>query len=123
MWACGRGTTGVLGFSNNGVDPELKDYLLPEKVTLPERVLQLSVGLYHSIALTESGAVYTWGMSSFGQCGRQPLELIKRRNKSGPGTFDFTVECMLPGKISLPSGMKIVKVVAGFYESAIITGI
>ena len=42
---------------------------LPTLVHIPELVISLAVGLNHSLAVTESGALVSWGYSEHGQCG------------------------------------------------------
>jgi alpha-tubulin suppressor-like RCC1 family protein len=40
-----------------------------KNVTLQGKVIEISSGLYHSLALTDKGEVIGWGLNSFGQIG------------------------------------------------------
>jgi uncharacterized repeat protein (TIGR02543 family) len=55
-----------------------------------EKIIQMSLEYFHSIALTTSGRVFTWGYNGFGQLGddtllskRLPVEITQRFNLSG----------------------------------------
>ena len=65
VWSWGRGNFGKLGHG----DEQLQ--LLPKKVEAfaGQRVLAVSAGGYHSLALTGDGAVFTWGKGGFGCLG------------------------------------------------------
>lgn len=39
------------------------------------KMIQLSLGLWHSLALSENNTVYSWGNSSYGQCMQRMLHL------------------------------------------------
>ena len=122
VWVCGRGNTGTLGYCKNGVKI-LEDQFIPVHVELPEKIVQISCGQNHNVALSESGVVYTWGSSKFGQCGRPPAELVKMLviNPAAPGKSEFEIEFMHPGPIFVPSSMKVKRIKAGFYQTAIFT--
>ena len=60
----GEADGGKLGLGDRGED---RDW--PSEVTIPETVARVSCGSNHSLALTQSGRVYTWGQSSHGQLG------------------------------------------------------
>jgi alpha-tubulin suppressor-like RCC1 family protein len=65
VYAWGRNSWGQIG---NGCN----DYqLIPIKVKgfNNERVVMISCGAYHSMALTECGHVYSWGYNGWGQLG------------------------------------------------------
>ena len=38
-----------------------------------ETIIQVSTGRYHTIALSEAGSVYTWGLNDWGQLGRSAV--------------------------------------------------
>ena len=54
-----------------GLGPEMghTDQTSPCEVTLPEPVTSVSCGSGHTMVITVSGHVYTWGQSSHGQLG------------------------------------------------------
>ena len=72
-WGCGAFTDG----NNDGVIPalgqpdSLEETLEPTKVALPGRAAAAAAGAYHSVVLTEDGAVYTFGAAQLGQLGRK----------------------------------------------------
>lgn len=45
----------------------------PQRVETPPglRFVDVAAGRYHSVALTDAGEVYTWGLNDVGQLGRQ----------------------------------------------------
>ena len=62
LWSWGRGRDGVLGHGDQ------QDQLLPKKVEAfaGRRVVAVSAGVWHSLAITADGAVWSWGK---GECG------------------------------------------------------
>jgi alpha-tubulin suppressor-like RCC1 family protein len=65
VYAWGENYSGQIGNGCNG------DQLIPIKVKgfKNERVVMISCGSRHSMALTECGHVYSWGENNFGQLG------------------------------------------------------
>ena len=65
VWSWGYGGQGQLGHG----DQELQ--LLPKKIEAlaDQRIVAVSAGAYHSIALAADGAVWSWGYGTFGQLG------------------------------------------------------
>ncbi|KDO23559.1 hypothetical protein SPRG_10752 [Saprolegnia parasitica CBS 223.65] len=58
---------GALGQLGHGTRRSLME---PELVTgLPEPIIGVAAGSHHSVAVDETGAVYTWGHSEYGQHG------------------------------------------------------
>ena len=56
LYAWGEGGCGQLGHGND------EDQLLPKRVEgLQERVCSVAAGPNHSLAVTQSGALYSWG--------------------------------------------------------------
>ncbi|CAG2161697.1 unnamed protein product [Oppiella nova] len=85
--SCGNSHTLVLtregrvyGFGRNGLgqlgDNSLVDRSTPVAIHLPQELTFVSVccGKNHSLALTDTGRVYMWGYSGFGQLGR-PMDV------------------------------------------------
>jgi alpha-tubulin suppressor-like RCC1 family protein len=67
----------VLSFGSNSWGQLGVGDLIPHGAPVPlhrldEVVTKISAGAYHSVALTSSGRVYTWGNNSKGQLGRSP---------------------------------------------------
>lgn len=71
MYSWGTASYGALGFDTG----EKEDVLRPQKVDIkdylgkPQRITQIVCGRYHSMCLTESCSVYSWGEGSFGRLG------------------------------------------------------
>ena len=67
VWCFGAGVFGALGQGHN-----FTDQWWPTQVTAlkDEFVIDLKCGQHHTVALTDKGEVWTWGMSRHGQCGR-----------------------------------------------------
>jgi Regulator of chromosome condensation (RCC1) repeat len=74
--AWGAGHFGQLGLGNESspfVDhPTVIDRLLPHVVGAP--VTGVAAGYWHSMALTQAGAVYAWGCNRNSQCGMKPAK-------------------------------------------------
>ena len=69
VWACGVAAYGRLGIGANWSD---QDALTPQPIQEAfegEKVIQISAGFSHSLALTESGRVFSWGRNDLGQLG------------------------------------------------------
>jgi alpha-tubulin suppressor-like RCC1 family protein len=103
LYAFGENDFGQLG------NPEgWGKYPTPEEVTLPGAtgpVVQVAAGEYHTLALTSSGQVYTFGGNGEGQLGNGTT--------SQQGTPE---EITLPGATGLP-----VQVAAGWEDSVVLT--
>ncbi|EFJ44442.1 hypothetical protein VOLCADRAFT_64836 [Volvox carteri f. nagariensis] len=63
-------------------------------------VVQVVTGRYHTMAVTEDGELYSWGLNDWGQLGRPAVG----------ATSD-------PGLVSLPGGVRVVGAAAGRYVS------
>ncbi|KAJ9558736.1 hypothetical protein OSB04_013350 [Centaurea solstitialis] len=79
VYAAGLNDYGQLGLSDG------RSYTLdPLEVSgLPEDIVKISAGYYHSSAITESGELYMWGKNSSGQLGlgRKAAKVIPVPNK------------------------------------------
>jgi hypothetical protein len=76
VYAWGSNSEGQIG---NGRSDDYNEYQsIPIKVNgfNDEKVIQISCGLRHSLALTESGRVFSWGSNDFGQLGQNKTEDI-----------------------------------------------
>ena len=66
----GRNDYGQLGQGFNSRLFSSKAYYKPENINFSsEKVIQLSCGAYHCLALTENGRVYGWGSNKYGEIG------------------------------------------------------
>ncbi|KAF4527744.1 hypothetical protein B566_EDAN014954 [Ephemera danica] len=70
VYAWGSSQFGQLGVGKTGQSPHPR---LVEKLT-EERVVSISAGQYHSLALTEEGRVFSWGWGVHGQLGHGSIE-------------------------------------------------
>ncbi|CAE7641404.1 Herc4, partial [Symbiodinium microadriaticum] len=69
VWACGVAAYGRLGIGANWSDQDALTPQLIQEAFEGERVVQISAGFSHSLALTESGRVFSWGRNDLGQLG------------------------------------------------------
>lgn len=97
--AVGEGDTGQLGLG-----PDIMDRSKPARVHLPADVIQICAGGMHSVCLTVTGEVYTFGCNDEGALGRE---------------VDDEDECMTPGKVDL--SVPALSVSAGDSHTAAIT--
>ena len=67
VWVWGEGRNGALGLGET-VNYDVMNPTLMIKNSLT-RVVSVSAGAFHSIAITASGEVYTWGNGEAGQLG------------------------------------------------------
>lgn len=68
VFTWGRGDCGRLGYQ-----PPLKQQTIPKQVDIPFKVKDLALGLFHSLALTVDGEVFSWGSGASGQLGHNKL--------------------------------------------------
>ncbi|HIU33113.1 MAG TPA: hypothetical protein IAB02_00990 [Candidatus Pullichristensenella excrementigallinarum] len=64
LWTWGDNRYGQLG-----IGEEVEQACTPVQVSLPSKVVSVGSGMYHMIALTEDGTVWTWGDGEYGQLG------------------------------------------------------
>jgi len=77
VWSWGEGAWGKLGHGNE------QDHRQPKKIEAfaGQRVVAVSAGDYHSLALTADGAVWSWGEGYFGKLGHgdQQHQLLPKK--------------------------------------------
>jgi len=100
VWSWGGGANGRLGHGDQ------QSQLLPKKIEAlaGQRVVAVSAGFSHSIAVTADGAVWSWGNGANGQLGHGDQQ-----------------EQQLPKEIAAFAGRRVVAVSAGAYHSLAIT--
>jgi len=104
----GTGDTGQLGLG--GVMERKK----PAVVSMDEGIVQICAGGMHTVALSKTGHVYSWGCNDEGSLGRLADD--------GTSALSDEDECALPGKVAFPEGTsKIVQISAGDSHSAALT--
>jgi len=95
-----------IGKKSNIVKPTKISFLLSGE----ERITHVEAGGYHSMAVTSSGAVYSWGDNEFGQCGFP----LKKQHILKPTKIENLESC-------LDEDEKITKIVAGSEHSLAMT--
>ena len=97
VWSWGNGGIGRLGHGDE------QEQLLPKKVEglAGQRVVAVSAGGFHNLALTTDGAVWSWGGGAFG---------------NGDALNEWQ-----PKKIEALAGQRVVAVSAGFSHSIAVT--
>ena len=100
VWSWGQGACGMLGHGDE------QTQWLPKKVEAfaGRRVVAVSAGGMHSLALTADGAVWSWGQGAYGQLGHGD-----------------TQHQPLPKKVEALAGQRVVAVSAGDAHSLAIT--
>ena len=100
VWSWGGGVCGRLGHGDD------QNQLLPKRIEglAGQRVVAVSAGAMHSLALTADGAVWSWGSGGFGRLGHGDEQ---RR--------------LQPKKVEALAGQRVVAVLAGEDHSLALT--
>jgi len=100
VYACGYSSQGALGTGVAG------NSYVPVRAALPPGVVATAVaaGWNDSLALTTTGAVYAWGLNTYGELGN--------------GT---TKDSRLPVQVHLPTGVVAVAIAAGQFHNLALT--
>jgi alpha-tubulin suppressor-like RCC1 family protein len=80
VYSCGRADYGQLGYPVGEMDGKGDFASTPNPVPLPisknpievGRVVDIAAGENHSLAITSTGKVYSWGYGEYGQSGNDP---------------------------------------------------
>ncbi|KAG2484068.1 hypothetical protein HYH03_017088 [Edaphochlamys debaryana] len=79
-------------------------------------VVQAITGRYHTMAVTEDGELYSWGLNDWGQLGRAAVG-AKNENDPSPCFSGASCHSGIPERVPFPDGVKIVGGAAGRYVS------
>ncbi|KAG2441828.1 hypothetical protein HXX76_003436 [Chlamydomonas incerta] len=79
-------------------------------------VVQAIVGRYHTMAVTEDGELWSWGLNDWGQLGRAAQGAASEDDPS-PCNSGPSCHSGIPGKVDFPAGVKIRGAAAGRYVS------
>ena len=69
VYAMGSNSHGQLGLGNAGIKGKNTPTLVEAQPMVDSVVTKVACGLFHSLALTESGQAYSWGNGKFGALG------------------------------------------------------
>ncbi|HYE80122.1 MAG TPA: hypothetical protein VEI97_19260, partial [bacterium] len=69
LWGWGDNSWGQVGNGARPIGESGRCVIAPTKVALPTRVVAFAAGSDHSLALTEDGTVWSWGVNCSGQLG------------------------------------------------------
>ena len=72
------------------------------------KIVQVACGDYHTMALTDSGELFTWGKGSDGRLGHGSNDVIDE---------------LLPRPVSSLSSLKIIFIACGYLSSAAVSGL
>lgn len=115
VWAAGKGGGGQMG------NDAFEDRAVPHRVRLPEPATDIAAGPHHTLALgRDTGAVYSWGVSRHGECGRPPAEATPNPYAKHEH-LALSAVTMLPGPVRGLEGVRAARLVAGFKRSAVLT--
>ena len=78
----------------------------PRVIPIPEKVIQISSGSNHSLALTDTGKVFAWGWNGHGQIGL-----------GESADYNASWQYSSPVQVSIPGGRTINKISAGGFQS------
>ena len=100
VWSWGHGVFGKLGHGDE------QHQLLPKEIEAfaGQRIIAVSTGEHHSLALTADGSVWSWGFGVFGRLGHGDQQ-----------------DQLLPKKVEAFAGQRVVAVTAGGIHSLSIT--
>lgn len=79
VYAWGSNENGQLGFYTN--NKKCTPCLIEPKFFNHEKIIQISTGSFHSMALTQQGNVYSWGIGHYGQLGHGDKKYQNRPKK------------------------------------------
>ena len=74
VYSWGKGKNGVLG--NGSTNDQLYPQRISHKFTDHQRVIQISCGKFHALALTVNRDVFSWGYGEFGQVSFPPFIIV-----------------------------------------------
>jgi uncharacterized repeat protein (TIGR02543 family) len=106
----------IWGYNEYGQlgDGEYTNSIVPVDITnrlnlgVGEKIVSISLGGYHSSALTSTGRIFTWGNNDYGQLGDGT-------------TIDKTTPTDITSLFSLGVGEKITSIYMGYYHSSALT--
>jgi alpha-tubulin suppressor-like RCC1 family protein len=112
-WGCGTftdgGMDGVIPALGQGCDAQdVGDGPKPIKLPTQQPILQLSGGAYHSIVLTQSGTIFTFGAGQLGQLGRPT---------AGTDASGLPVDPEPKPVVGIPANEHVKRIGAGFYNT------
>lgn len=99
IFSFGKNDYGQLGLGHN------RPSKFPAAINIPnERIVSLSCGYYHTLAISNSGKLFTFGRNDYGQLG-----------------LGHKIHQNLPQVVSFPAETKLVRVVSGCYHNVVLS--
>ena len=86
IFTFGSNIDGQLGIDDKNLNKSTAPLLVSSMLQSGIYGKQISCGSHHTLVLTDTGAVYTWGRNTQGQCGRDPTQASSFFN---PQALDF----------------------------------
>ena len=86
VYSWGVNTFGQLGLGSSIIGAIVKS---PQKIIFPQKIIEISCGDYHSMALSLDGKIYSWGYNNRGQLG-----LGSNANQNFPQKIHQIVNCI-----------------------------
>jgi alpha-tubulin suppressor-like RCC1 family protein len=108
VFSFGNGAQGQLGFEDSQNLPRWTPKRIESEALEDQKVIQIAAGSFHSLLLTESGQVFSFGDSSYGQLG---LGETRDRDPWTPTRIES----------DLLRDEKVIQVVAGSFHSLLVT--
>ena len=108
VWAWGLNNAGQLGTGAGDKNNPVQNK--PVQIRIPDdsRIIAISTGWFHSLALDDQGRVWAWGLNGSGQIGN---------GKNGTSYMDGSVNAPTPTLSQLPNTVVIKRISAGAYYS------
>eukprot|EP00124_Ichthyophonus_hoferi_P000087 Ihof_evm7s3 gene=Ihof_evmTU7s3 len=117
VWSVGGNMLGQLGHGNttSSLDPE------PIEGLCGLKIVDVVCGGWHSLAVDDTGKVYSWGWNDKGQLGRPTTKSELKYVPSHWTTADLR-DSSIPGRVTLPdSDERVIRVSCGSSHSVVVT--
>ncbi|CAH8546322.1 unnamed protein product [Schistosoma haematobium] len=118
VFSQGIGSRGQLGLGDLTDKTELTIIEALQILT----VTQIAAGNWHSVCLTDTGDVYTWGWNEHGQLGHRSLGISNKSNSITEKERESCVSVLaLPTPVDFPDNLSISQIACGGCHTACLT--